>query len=155
MINFVHKNGHTGHQRTNQRWYYISKKHVLRSTIYVDSLMGLWKSTQFFDCAAVLKLFCSSTKYDSESTVRIIRIPVGSFGPSSYQLHIAVITSMALVFFIPNSLSSLPLVYLIKLISKSLVMLINVGLDVTPFVHIISLILLTPDICPITAATLT
>ena len=38
MINFVHKNGQHA---------MVSQKHVLRSTIYVESLMGLYKSAQF------------------------------------------------------------------------------------------------------------
>ena len=33
------------------------KKYVSISTIYEESLIGLWKSAQFFDCAAVLKKY--------------------------------------------------------------------------------------------------
>ena len=40
-INIVYKNGHV----------YL-KKHI--SSIYVESFIGLWKSAQFFDCAATL-----------------------------------------------------------------------------------------------------
>jgi len=35
------------------------KKYVLRSSVYVESLIGLWKSAQYFCCAAVLKLSCA------------------------------------------------------------------------------------------------
>ena len=53
-INFQHKNGCKGHQRSNLEWYYIKKINFTRSTIYVENFILISQTAQGWLYAALL-----------------------------------------------------------------------------------------------------